>query len=435
MDPILFLAMGAVTGLVIGLVGATLVAERRHRSHELAMQAELQSARQRAERAASEVHAVRTQLVTAEIIAGRSAELEQALHAARTQVEWSAAHVQALEGELAALRTGRRSRVITERETVAVTSVAGAVPAGVSARGAGPARRSRPADEVAVGARPSFVTTPPAPPTAAVADAIPDPPWMAEAAATAAAADAAVPTPAVRRSTTNGRGAPVLGEVIAGTVTDHRARATRARPASDAADRPSGSGVAASERSADVADAGFPEAPRPTAARPRTRATAAPVTGSVEGAARPAADAAADATRPTPPSGAEPGVAPPLPEVAPREPITPAAPPKPPKPHPHGWVPVRPGLADPWTWLGRMSPAGIPYVQDDLQVIHGVGPYLARRLREEGILTWRQVAEWNEEDMALVSRRIGSFPDRIRREDWSTAARALHEARYREKLP
>ncbi len=106
-----------------------------------------------------------------------------------------------------------------------------------------------------------------------------------------------------------------------------------------------------------------------------------------------------------------------------------------PAPHPHGWQALRPGLADPWTWLGTTSSAGIPYAEDDLQRIHGVGPYLARRLREEGVLTWRQVADWDEDDMALASRRIGTFPDRIRREDWSGAARELHQATYGERLP
>jgi predicted flap endonuclease-1-like 5' DNA nuclease len=98
------------------------------------------------------------------------------------------------------------------------------------------------------------------------------------------------------------------------------------------------------------------------------------------------------------------------------------------------WVPVRPGLSDPHGWLGATAPNGSTYAQDDLQRIHGVGPYLAGRLRDAGILTWRQVAEWDDDDMTLVSRRIGSFPDRIRREDWPASARALHEEAYGEPL-
>lgn len=101
---------------------------------------------------------------------------------------------------------------------------------------------------------------------------------------------------------------------------------------------------------------------------------------------------------------------------------------------PGGWRPVRAGLSDPRRWLGTTAPNGATYREDDLERIHGVGPYLARRLREAGVLTWRQVAEWNDDDMTLMSRLIGSFPDRIRREDWPASARALHEEAYGEVL-
>jgi predicted flap endonuclease-1-like 5' DNA nuclease len=102
---------------------------------------------------------------------------------------------------------------------------------------------------------------------------------------------------------------------------------------------------------------------------------------------------------------------------------------------PDGWQPVRPGLSNPRTWLGTTAPNGSTYREDDLERIHGVGPYLARRLRDAGIVTWRQVAEWDDDDMTLVSRLVGSFPDRIRREDWPASARALHEEAYGETLP
>jgi predicted flap endonuclease-1-like 5' DNA nuclease len=103
-------------------------------------------------------------------------------------------------------------------------------------------------------------------------------------------------------------------------------------------------------------------------------------------------------------------------------------------PEPGDWRPVRAGLSDPRRWLGTTAPNGVAYREDDLERIHGVGPYLARRLREAGIVTWRQVAEWDDDDMTLMSRLIGSFPDRIRREDWPASARALHEEAYGEGL-
>jgi predicted flap endonuclease-1-like 5' DNA nuclease len=105
------------------------------------------------------------------------------------------------------------------------------------------------------------------------------------------------------------------------------------------------------------------------------------------------------------------------------------------EPDPSGWQPIRPGLSNPRTWLGTTAPNGATYREDDLERIHGVGPYLARRLRDAGIMTWRQVAEWDDDDMTLMSRLIGSFPDRIRREDWPGSARALHAEAYGEELP
>ena len=478
MDPILFLALGAVIGLAIGLVMATLLGERRRRAHEIAVQAELQAARQRAERAAGETQAVRAQLVAAEIVAGRTPGLEQALDAARADAEWNAAHVGALETEFAARRTGRRPRIATDADPLGANGSPGASasPNAVAARAADPsaassvdagsraataraAGRAAPLDHpqppgplaspggvggasrvsteprgsVGVSRAGPSVMLPPPGTAAAPVDPTPDPPWMAEAerlaatgASPALATAGSVPPP--RRERGSVPAAPpvaVLGEVPTAPA-EVRAPRSRGAVASD----PRG----ASRPPVDP-DPSFPEAPPPTAPRPRTRATAPagaaqgpgrppePVTstavpnlGSDAAAAPRGADAAADAGR----------AAPAAPEPPP--------PPKTPKPHTHGWTPVRPGLSDPWRWLGRMSPAGVPYAQDDLEAIHGVGPYLAKRLREEGILTWRQISEWDEDDMALVSRRIGTFPDRIRREDWPASARALHEARYREAL-
>ncbi|MFH2072687.1 MAG: hypothetical protein ABIJ75_07560, partial [Actinomycetota bacterium] len=63
---------------------------------------------------------------------------------------------------------------------------------------------------------------------------------------------------------------------------------------------------------------------------------------------------------------------------------------------------------------------------DDLKRIHGIGPALERLLLSMNIATFRQIAEFDDDDVELVSTALGrAFPDRIRRDDWMASARAL----------
>ena len=63
---------------------------------------------------------------------------------------------------------------------------------------------------------------------------------------------------------------------------------------------------------------------------------------------------------------------------------------------------------------------------DDLKRIYGVGPSLERLLHSMNISTFRQIAEFEEDDIDLVSAALGrAFPDRIRRDDWMGSAQAL----------
>jgi predicted flap endonuclease-1-like 5' DNA nuclease len=67
---------------------------------------------------------------------------------------------------------------------------------------------------------------------------------------------------------------------------------------------------------------------------------------------------------------------------------------------------------------------------DDLKLIVGVGPVLERMLHNLGITTFRQIARWNERDVAEFDARLPEFPGRIQRDQWVTQARALHESKY-----
>lgn len=55
---------------------------------------------------------------------------------------------------------------------------------------------------------------------------------------------------------------------------------------------------------------------------------------------------------------------------------------------------------------------------DDLKAIVGVGPFLERKLHAVGIYTFRQMANFNQEDINLVNDMIEFFPGRIERENW-----------------
>jgi len=70
---------------------------------------------------------------------------------------------------------------------------------------------------------------------------------------------------------------------------------------------------------------------------------------------------------------------------------------------------------------------------DDLKQIRGIGPVLQNLLNSMNIFTFRQIADFTEDDVALVSAALGrAFPDRISRDDWMTGARDLHREKYGE---
>ena len=62
---------------------------------------------------------------------------------------------------------------------------------------------------------------------------------------------------------------------------------------------------------------------------------------------------------------------------------------------------------------------------DDLQKIRGIGPKIARRLNELGIHTFRQIASWDDADVAWATAKLALFGNRIQREAWVDAARTL----------
>lgn len=61
---------------------------------------------------------------------------------------------------------------------------------------------------------------------------------------------------------------------------------------------------------------------------------------------------------------------------------------------------------------------------DDLKALSGVGPALEKKLHENGVTTFAQVAAWTEADVADMDEKL-SFKGRITREGWIDQAKKL----------
>lgn len=59
---------------------------------------------------------------------------------------------------------------------------------------------------------------------------------------------------------------------------------------------------------------------------------------------------------------------------------------------------------------------------DDLKQIKGIGPVLEQRLHREGIHYFRQIAQWQPEDVRAVAARLSAFKGRIERDQWVAQA-------------
>ncbi|MDW3096383.1 MAG: hypothetical protein R8G33_11970 [Gammaproteobacteria bacterium] len=62
---------------------------------------------------------------------------------------------------------------------------------------------------------------------------------------------------------------------------------------------------------------------------------------------------------------------------------------------------------------------------DDLKLIKGVGPKIEGMLNDLGIYKFSQIAAWKQKDIDEISSKLGSFKDRISRDDWVKKARKL----------
>jgi len=66
---------------------------------------------------------------------------------------------------------------------------------------------------------------------------------------------------------------------------------------------------------------------------------------------------------------------------------------------------------------------------DDLTQIKGIKTIISDQLHAHGIRTWRQIAQWDEDELRTFSELL-AFKNRATREQWQQQARALHEAAH-----
>ena len=66
-----------------------------------------------------------------------------------------------------------------------------------------------------------------------------------------------------------------------------------------------------------------------------------------------------------------------------------------------------------------------PAERDDLKRISGIGPVMERHLNELGVVSFAQLAAFDEADVARVDAALTEFRGRIVRDDWVGQARVI----------
>ncbi|NJN46669.1 MAG: hypothetical protein HC808_09515 [Candidatus Competibacteraceae bacterium] len=82
------------------------------------------------------------------------------------------------------------------------------------------------------------------------------------------------------------------------------------------------------------------------------------------------------------------------------------------------------------TTVKSAEPVATPYPPDDLKTIAGIGPVLEKKLNEQGIINYRQLAELDEQEIQHLETTVLKFPGRIRRDKWVEQAREQYLRKY-----
>ncbi|MCU0418597.1 MAG: hypothetical protein MUC38_02980 [Cyclobacteriaceae bacterium] len=69
----------------------------------------------------------------------------------------------------------------------------------------------------------------------------------------------------------------------------------------------------------------------------------------------------------------------------------------------------------------------LSHLRDDLKVIKGIGPVIEKKLNEQGIYTFQQIAEFSAAEIEHISEVLEFFPGRIARDHWVEQAQELFQ--------
>ncbi|WP_299041933.1 50S ribosomal protein L21 [uncultured Tateyamaria sp.] len=89
---------------------------------------------------------------------------------------------------------------------------------------------------------------------------------------------------------------------------------------------------------------------------------------------------------------------------------------------PKAEAPKAEAKAEPKKEAKKAAPKTAAAGADDLKELSGVGPALEKKLHENGVTTFAQIAAWTPEDVADMDEKL-SFKGRIEREGWIEQAK------------
>jgi predicted flap endonuclease-1-like 5' DNA nuclease len=82
--------------------------------------------------------------------------------------------------------------------------------------------------------------------------------------------------------------------------------------------------------------------------------------------------------------------------------------------------------------IAERTAGGGPAPDDDLKTIRGIGPKLEKTLKELGITSYRQIANFDGDDVEIVTAALSAFKGRIERDNWMAGAAEQHLKKYGE---
>ena len=69
-------------------------------------------------------------------------------------------------------------------------------------------------------------------------------------------------------------------------------------------------------------------------------------------------------------------------------------------------------------------------VQDELQIIKGIGPKMEKTLNDIGIYSFEQIANLAKDDIKVLADKLGGFPGRIDRDKWISQSKIHFQKKY-----